>query len=466
MAAERRFSHEDQLRFARAAGDWNPLHVDPVHARRLLFGGPVAHGVHAALWALDVWASTRGEPASLERLKVSFRRPVLTGESVSATVDESPGRAKIAVRGRSATLITVDARFRAHAPSALAGAFALPPPEGPCDDPTRAALVTAAGEVPLAADLTALASLVPHAARVLPAAQLVGIATTGTLVGTRCPGRHSLFGELEVSFPKSAPGGLAYRVTELDDRVQALTIELSGALSGHVRAFLRPAPRDLFAWRDAVRAVQAGEFTGQRALVVGGSRGMGQVAAALLAAGGASVRLSYRVGKAEAEAAVADLCAGGAEAGALAWDVSADPVDLATALGSWVPTHLYYFPTPPLHRGAGGPFSRELFERFAAVYVTGFSRAVEAVLALAPPALRVYLPSTVALDELPDGMIEYTTAKAAAECLARVLQKAHPELSFRVTRLPRVATDLTASLLPGGEQEPVPVVLAELRAMA
>ena len=43
------FTMDDQRAFARLSGDCNPLHVDAVRARRLLFGGPVIHSFTAAM---------------------------------------------------------------------------------------------------------------------------------------------------------------------------------------------------------------------------------------------------------------------------------------------------------------------------------------------------------------------------------------------------------------------------------
>src|ERR1035438_4230922 len=55
--AERTFDFGDQKRFATLSGDWNPIHVDPVRARRTQAGGVVVHGIHVLLWALDAFAS-------------------------------------------------------------------------------------------------------------------------------------------------------------------------------------------------------------------------------------------------------------------------------------------------------------------------------------------------------------------------------------------------------------------------
>ncbi len=38
---QRIFTSDDQLAFAKLSGDYNPLHMDPIYARRLLFGRQV-----------------------------------------------------------------------------------------------------------------------------------------------------------------------------------------------------------------------------------------------------------------------------------------------------------------------------------------------------------------------------------------------------------------------------------------
>jgi hypothetical protein len=76
---------------------------------------------------------------------------------------------------------------------------------------------------------------------------------------------------------------------------------------------------------------------------------------------------------------------------------------------------------------------------------------------------KVFYPSSAAIEELPMDMAEYAAAKMAGELLCDFLQKAHPGLMIHKPRLPRVATDQTVSLLPVNNQEPVPVLLRNLR---
>ena len=51
--ASRTFASDDQALFASLAGDFNPIHLDPIAARRTQAGTVVVHGMHAVLWALD-----------------------------------------------------------------------------------------------------------------------------------------------------------------------------------------------------------------------------------------------------------------------------------------------------------------------------------------------------------------------------------------------------------------------------
>ena len=73
---EKTYSSADQEAFACFSGDFNPVHLDPLVARRTLFGQPVVHGVHALLWGLDSWMATQAAPTALRTLKARFNLPV------------------------------------------------------------------------------------------------------------------------------------------------------------------------------------------------------------------------------------------------------------------------------------------------------------------------------------------------------------------------------------------------------
>jgi len=205
--------------------------------------------------------------------------------------------------------------------------------------------------------------------------------------------------------------------------------------------------------------VRSDQFRGERALVVGGSRGLGQVATKLLAAGGADVRFTYHRGAEDAKRVVSDItrCDGSAED--FQYDAIRDASKLPLLLGQWKPTLLCYFATPFIFAGNRGRRSDELFQRFHDFYVTGFDATFRALNGVG----RVLYPSSSAIDELPQNMMEYAAAKAAGETLCRSLAEAYPGTRFHAPRFSRLATDQTATLLRVPSADPVAPLLAALR---
>ena len=109
--ATRTFDMADQIRFAEASGDRNPMHLDAVAARRTPAGAPVVHGVHMLLWALEVLARTDAEKKPVRRLTARFKRFVTVGEAAALTVTkrtEASVWLDLAVAGLTSAQIAVD----------------------------------------------------------------------------------------------------------------------------------------------------------------------------------------------------------------------------------------------------------------------------------------------------------------------------------------------------------------------
>src|SRR5258705_13699272 len=87
-----RYSLSKQRVFAQLSGDHNPIHVEPVAARRTLAGGLTVHGVHLALSALEAALKYLEEVAendmSLNRMQAYFLKPILVGDVVRTYLAE------------------------------------------------------------------------------------------------------------------------------------------------------------------------------------------------------------------------------------------------------------------------------------------------------------------------------------------------------------------------------------------
>ncbi len=466
----RAFSTDDQLAFARLSGDYNPIHLDPVAARRLLFGQPVVHGMHALLWALNGWLDEVSDPIRVTRLKVRFRSAIALDVEVTLNVETKDAtNLRLEVAADGVSLLTANVAYEADtgSQSIATGIASQSPPHEPCREPSAVELQSAAGQLPLCLEPALATRLFPHAARALPAEQLATLLAATRLVGMEAPGRNSILAGLDLRDEHSSSSDdavLRYRAESFDERVSRLELRLeSPGFAGTVTAFVRPEPQPQPSFAMVRTLVAPDEFRGERALVIGGSRGLGELTVKLLAAGGADVQFTYHRGAADAQRLAAEIGTGGGIARHFAYDVRADAHRLVTLLEGWPPTLLAYFATPFIAPSAEKRFNVARFQDFASYYVTGFGETFAAVRDLGPDLKRVLCPSTVYVHALPLNLGEYAAAKAAAETLCQFLAKAYTDIRFNCPRLPRLATDQTASLIRSELRDGAPILLATLR---
>src|SRR5260370_22152410 len=91
VVTSRIFSATDQKRFAGCSGDVNPIHMDPIAARRTQAGVCVVHGVHMALWAIDALTKIGKIPTPIATLKVQFKNFVPVGSEVALRIIRDTG---------------------------------------------------------------------------------------------------------------------------------------------------------------------------------------------------------------------------------------------------------------------------------------------------------------------------------------------------------------------------------------
>jgi acyl dehydratase len=462
----RPFSASDQADFVKLSLDNNPLHTDAVAARRSMFGEPVVHGIHGVLRALDYWLEHSDSPLQLAALKATFYKPIKVGEALQLEVthnEDSSIQMRLLNANSVATRITVKWE---PVESGVAKELARAQSReiGEARNASIDEIASDSGVVELVLDAELAHALFPSLASRLPAVQFAAILHLSRLVGMRCPGRHSLFSEFQlVKAEGSEIEHMRYAVKSFDRRIGAVVVEVSApGMQGSVKAFRLPEPKAQASYQELKQRLAENEFSGQNALIIGGSRGLGEVAAKLLAAGGANIKITYVQGKQEADLIVGDIVSNGGVADCFLFDVL-NPLIPAAAISAsgWKPTHIYYFATPFIFSGSKGKFSADLFRKFSEYYVTGFTNLVDALLEFQP--LKVFYPSSVAIDELPKNLGEYAAAKIAGELLCDFLEKCHSGLQIYKSRFPRTETDQTATIMPVASADPADLMLSELR---
>ncbi len=471
QTATRTFSVADCRAFGSMSGDMNPMHTDPLAARRVGTGKPVVHGALIALTGMDLFAariSGRVTAVACEFLNmVSADDPVIYAMAASGPTV----RIAATVRGLTCTIVkvtTASDTTPASSTDALASEVdgELLPLVSIADDRPISAWAGFSSRVSLPeADF---ATYFPGACHLLGMTTVQSIARSSYVIGMLCPGLHSMWASFRFSLPNRDAGTQELRFTldSFDERFRIAVVRFSGSLLGEARAFVRPSPALQPDTRVLATLVAPGEFAGIRALVVGGSRGIGEATAKLLAAGGAEVLITWAGGEGDAIQVAGDIQQAGGNCRIRRFRAAEDSIqDMFAELGRI--DHAYYFATPRIFNKSAGIFDRARFDEFIDIYAKPFGDLCEAMNAQKlPEKARVFQPSSSAIDDRPRGTTEYAMAKLACELLADDLARTLQHISILRHRLPRIATDQTASVVEAQAQSAPGVMLPILRAMS
>jgi hypothetical protein len=466
---KRKFSIDDGQFFAECSGDYNPIHIDPIISRRLMFGQPIVHGLHLVLWALDLWYADKNLNIELVSLFVSFPRPVfLEKTTVYKLVKDNDVESIIEVSQSNIICVKIKIKTKQYQRN-----YSVKKIHGYIDDhiPKELPKHLKFDELKDASGILFqylkednFSEVFPNIFNNLSKHYIATLLSSTRLIGMNCPGLNSLISSLDFSFKSnnSQENNLEYKVSKVDDRFNMVFIDLSTAnFEGEIRAFMRPSLVNQLSFTDVIAHVKPDEFSGQKVLVVGGSRGLGEITTKILVAGGASVRFTYNGGLADAEKVQNEINSVNRYVEKIKLDVL-DKDSYTSILGDdWVPTHCYYFPTPFIFSGVKGSFSESLFEQFNSVYVSSFIKLVTFL--RQKGTLNYFYPSTLALDEMPENMVEYTISKYAAQKACEILKIYDKSINIQSYKFPRMKTDQTVSLLPVENHDPFEYTLSFIR---
>jgi hypothetical protein len=466
--AQRKFSFSDQTRFASVSGDHNPIHVDALYARRTTAGAPVVHGIHLLLWALDSLAAAQPDLPPMSGVRVQFSRFVYLDECVDLVLtQQGPSRSRLNISANNAIRlkVTIDFGDIEHNCPEWSVSSLEPIPLSPVPlNPDFRQMSGLSGRLSFVMTSEDAAAMFPAATKWLGARRIATLAASTHLVGMVCPGLHSIYSELSIhTCAESVPQNfLAFRVTEADPRFSSVQQAIAGGgLTGIVECAARTPPVQQATMESIAGLVGPADFAGSLALIVGGSRGLGELTAKLVAAGGGRVIVTWQAGKDDAERVAQEIDSAGGACETLAYDARRPAAEQLALLGD-TPTHAYYFATPTIFRHQSEIFVSERLKEFLAFYVDGFWQLSQALRAR-QPRLSLFYPSSVFVTERPKRMTEYTMAKSAGELLCADMNVSLAPLHVTVARLPRLPTDQTASITAAETALPVETMLPIIR---
>lgn len=462
LPAKKIFQLIDQERFAEVSGDWNPMHRDPLAARRTQMGVPVVHGMHALLLCLDFYAQTSMDLNSVSAISANFLNPIYTGDQVEFEVSKlNPLCLAASVKGIKVLTIEITfgsrTKFKTTTPSVVKKNQKKKKPvelsfkdiEASCGVKKQ---ITMSGTA---------AKMFPDASHWIGSQTVQALAALSRIVGMECPGLHSIFLGFSINLTTEGPDNqMKFSVLSTDYRFKRVKLGIvGGGINGVVEAAMRVPPVLQPSLQKIAAKIKTGNFASQRVLIIGGSRGIGEYVGKVIAAGGGHVTLTYKSGIVEARRLLKEIRKHGGTADIMAYDVCL-PAAVQLKKLKKIPTHVYYFATCPIFRRRTNKFDSSAYEEFQQFYVEGFYDLCSALRKITQ-RFSVFYPSSVAVapEGRPKGMTEYAMAKAAGEILCADMHWIMPGMEVTVKRLPRLLTDQTATIRPVSREKSMHVLL-------
>lgn len=444
--ASRTFGPDDQIAFANLSSDRNPMHLDQTFARRTQFGAPVVHGIHNLAWAAN--AVLRSYPLKVANIRTRFLQPLYLDETASIRIRDRTNKRiefEIVAANTVVALVKLSSEPQKFAvPGAPLAPSALTSLSQPADLPFE----QLSGQVGAVATGDGSAqSLFPDLTESIGLPAVQALLATSQIIGMACPGLHSLFAGLDVNCDpgEGRKGALAYAVTKTDARFRSLQIDVAGpGLTGRLDAFARPPPPTQPGMMEISHRVAARRFAGQRSLIVGGSRGLGEVTAKIVAAGGGRPVLTYKENQHGAERISAEILRAGGQCEILRYDALLPARAQLAKLGAI--DCCYYFATPKIFQRKSSLYEPEKLRTFLSFYTDGFFDLCTVLVQGGPEKIAMFYPSTVAIDDALGTTTEYAMAKMAGETLVKCINGFMSNIHVICHRLPRILTDQTATV--------------------
>ena len=454
-------NEQRQLDFAKLSNDFNPIHVDPLYAWRSMFGKQLVHGIHQVLICLEDLAKNINEKIFISKISAKFEYPAGVNEIISIdNINFSETYSEYVIKNeRGLTLTTIKVNYKKKSFNDVKFKridYSMSPLE-----PTNFAKENLVE--PLYYDKTFFKELFTYSSFYVSPVNLAVLLASTRIVGMKYPGLNSIYNAFTFEFNENAnlSNSIHYSVSDKHITLNMLNIKLDDTfIRGQIKAFIRPVAPKYKTLKELNGLLPVNSFKNQRALIIGGTRGIGLQCLRLLASAGASTMFTYFKNSNEADKIVEEFANESINTNYLQVDVSNLSKESLETIKAFNPTSIYYFATPKILNNNSN-LDENLLQKFISYYVIGLDKILVSLKSEIKPL--IFVPSTVYLDEKPTNLSEYIIAKSASEMFLKLLEKKGYKIYN--PRFPKVSTEQTMSLFKQKTVEPEEVLLKELQSM-
>lgn len=446
------FDKTSQKAFAFGSGDYNPVHLDAVKARKSYSGQVVVHGIHVFLWAFDHLCRIgliEQSDILRQQIRCKFKKTIFLGEEIKLFRRRNPksNKNEFIVEKDRVQLVKIQLTQKLFRPKVdFKEVFE--------------AYQVGESKKPLELDLHAIRKRnlrlnfggldinyfrkFSKLSEYISLERIRAIAVMSAAVGMIAPGQNSLFTSFLLSIDSviSDEDSGVLHVADFNPNHKLLDLFFSGSgIFSHIQALSLPKPISPPSSSHVQRVVSEEKYNLKFALIVGGSRGVGAIFARILANACVKTIITYNNGRDEAHELSADPYIECIHFDAYTTDISVFIRQLPVEVSA-----LFYFVTPKIFFRRTKYFHKEKLDLFNHCYVKVFQELFIKLRDHSMSLKYVFYPSTVEVRKEKSLNLEYCEAKLNAEEICREFSIEFDNIKFFVPRLKKITTDQTAWL--------------------
>jgi len=443
---KRNFTLNNQKEFASFSGDYNPIHLDKRKSTKTHAGQPIVHGVHLALWALDVFKIKIRVDTLID---VSFKSQVNLNEDIVASFDKTKNQILIMSNNQLKTYSNIKLRNLDSSKSSKPKNNKIHYQKNNFkpDNLEISKISTSEKNYNLyGGNKKEIGeSLFPFLVNDIGLNIVYELACISSIVGMKVPGKHSLFVGLNLRFSSIKNLENFFIVDSKHEILKVISISYFGInLNANIKAFFRPKP-SLIKNIDTLKLEYKERISlkGKKILVIGGSRGIGAYVSKLCSIMGADVTFTYKFNEQDANEISKEVIENGGLIMQHKLNVT-DEDSINKIHHSF--DHVYYFATPKILSNKSKHIDMDMIQKYRLFYVDSFKQVVDKFI-LQNRDTKFLYPSTTYINENRTDYKEYISVKLEGESLCKSYNKTlNGGILF--PRLPQLDTDQNLSLRP------------------
>lgn len=453
---KKKFDYNDQKNFALLSGDFNPIHLNRIKARKYFTGQIIVHGINVFLYLLEILVEKNFY--FLANYKIKFKKYIKVDEHFYIYWDNKKKyitaqnknnevlcEVRCTERGFFSNnyLVKKENDIWNSIPLNLVSDYEINNNTFSCIHSGKK---------------THAKFLYPNLTKLLGANIVFEIAGLSAIIGMRYPGLRSIFLGLNLSFLEKKGNKKKVQLTN-ETRFGLVRLQYKGInIQSNLEACFRPQETKLKSYLDLKAKVNHNiDMQNIKVLIVGGSRGIGAVTAIILSIYNCDVTITYYKCKEEAYFIKNEIERNGRSIKIFQLDITKKS---SLEKVSNIYNQVYYFATPKILKNSSPHFDEKLYYLFHSFYVEGLKNILKKC--YSKNLLYFMYPSTDFISSNEKGFKEYIKAKLEGEKVCEKFNGLMKGLKINKPRIPQVLTDQTQSLIPKNYSDIIKIVNTEI----